>query len=399
MISFAMLFSGARPACTRAETGSGYVTHAEFSAKRRVAEQLQISLPLSHVYEALASAFDFNSYAALCAEHVFDIKRRSDFDLSVATASIARRMDELGVTDSPGLRVSSELAKIALDEGLDVVSIDSVIDWLLADLYERDEKPFSDKELDDDVDDALDDDGSNESSMSKFFLSSLENAAKRGNPKAHYALSLRQQSDTEDEPSGWHWYERQLQGEQLSGVALHWADSYRAAKEKEEDRVRHLREAARLRHPDACVDAAEEFQDPDFLKQVTGGDLRDPARASEIAYELGAFDLARQWCKIAAEAGDVDSIRWMIEEFDQDNLALCWKWVYFAQLLGTDLTEDDYRAVNDDGSDYDDEVGGPCYPEGTEGIELPPLDDSLDAIAHREAEALAAALQITAGSQ
>ncbi|MBP7623314.1 MAG: hypothetical protein KA763_05030 [Xanthomonadales bacterium] len=102
-----------------------------FSAQQRVAEQRGISLQRSHVYEALAAAFGFASYASLCADHVFDVGAPEGFDRARLTDCIARRLDQLGVSEAPRLQVASELATIVSDQHLRVVSIDGVIESLL----------------------------------------------------------------------------------------------------------------------------------------------------------------------------------------------------------------------------------------------------------------------------
>lgn len=366
-----------------------------FSAQQRVAERFGISLQRSHVYEALAAAFGFASYASLCADSVFDVGLPESLDSARTTERIAHRLELLGVSDTGHGQVASELAAIISDQNLNVVNIDRVIDSLLPESFQPDIDLDVRDEFDSEYDDPVDrirgqafDDGD----VSDFLRSGLVEAAKRGSPKAHYALSLILNSSGESQAGSSYWHDRQLQGEQLSGVELEWANAYRDADKQKDERLRHLREAARLGHPDACVDAAEEFQSPDFLKLAGGEQVRDPARASAVAAALGQVDQARHWCIIAAESGDIDAVRWMIETFDRDDLVRCWTWLHFAKLLGTDLTHSHYRLINEDGSDYDDDVGGPGYPVGTEGIELPPLDESQDVNAYRDAVAMATRL-------
>jgi hypothetical protein len=65
-------------------------------------------------------------------------------------------------------------------------------------------------------------------------------------------------------------------------------------------------------------------------------------------------------------------------KFLMDNLGL-------SQLVGTDLLADDYRAIHEDGSDYDDDVGGPLFVDGRDGVELEPIAAQDDAIARRMA--------------
>jgi len=114
----------------------------------------------------------------------------------------------------------------------------------------------------------------------------------------------------------------------------------------------------------------------------------DPLRVAEIADKMGRIHDVYDWLTTAAESGDIESMRRLIEEFDQDNLQRSWAWLYFAQLLGTDLTQDDYYAIHENGSEYDDDVGGPIFVDGQGGIRLASLSDDQDASARQLAQAL-----------
>jgi len=46
--------------------------------------------------------------------------------------------------------------------------------------------------------------------------------------------------------------------------------------------------------------------------------------------------------------------------------------MYLSQLLETDLSKDDFQAIHEDGSLCDDDVGGPMFVDGEQGIELRP---------------------------
>ena len=109
---------------------------------------------------------------------------------------------------------------------------------------------------------------------------------------------------------------------------------------------------------------------------------------AEIAESLGRIHDVHEWLTKAAEAGDTEAMRRLIEEFDQDDVQRCWSWVYLAQLLDTDLTRDDYYAIHEDGSHYDDDVGGPMYVDGRDGIKLPSLSDDQDALVRQTAKSL-----------
>ncbi len=360
-----------------------------FSAQQRVAERCGVSLQRSHVYESLAAAFGFASYASLCADAAFDIGPPGRLVAPRMTDSVARRLAELGFPDLLNRQVALELTAVVSDHGLRTVHIDRVIDSLVPGIYTQTALDEIEHETGERYDDAPanDDHLTEDWEASSFLGSGLEEAAKRGNPKAHYALALLLRTDEAPVGSSY-WHDRQMQGDQLSDVQLEWASAHRDTAEREATRLRHLCEAARLGHPDACVDAAAEFEDPAFLKTIGQATVRDPARASEVAAELGQLDQAGTWCAIAAQEGDIEAVRHMIDLFDRDDLLRRWTWVYFARLLGTDLTEDDYQLVNEDGSDYDDEVGGPGFPVGVEGVHLPVLDKQQEARALSEAHAM-----------
>ncbi|MNL82853.1 hypothetical protein D3C87_2103400 [compost metagenome] len=60
--------------------------------------------------------------------------------------------------------------------------------------------------------------------------------------------------------------------------------------------------------------------------------------------------------------------------------------MYLAGLLGIDLTEDDYVAIHENGSHYDDDVGGPMFVDGCNGVEFEPMSEAQDAAARRAAQ-------------
>ena len=86
-------------------------------------------------------------------------------------------------------------------------------------------------------------------------------------------------------------------------------------------------------------------------------------------------------------------MRELIEGYDRLNLQQCWTWFYLAELLGTDLSEDEYEAINENGSPYDDDVGGPVYVGGRDGVELEPIEYEQDAAARQVAAALYQAIE------
>lgn len=169
---------------------------------------------------------------------------------------------------------------------------------------------------------------------------------------------------------------------------MDWAHAHAKHLNREQSRQHHLLEAARPGHADARVAAAEEFEDATLLLLEKDAPLRDPSRAADVAASLGDVGRLEEWTRDAALRGDVSAMRTMIEGFDRRDLYRSWVWVYLARELGTDLTQDRYSLLNDDGSDYDDDVGGPAFPVGRDGVSLPSLSSEDDSDAREEAEGL-----------
>lgn len=81
-------------------------------------------------------------------------------------------------------------------------------------------------------------------------------------------------------------------------------------------------------------------------------------------------------------------MRELIENEHRGDALVCWTWHYLAKQYGADLTKGNYRAIHEDGSSYDDDVGGPLFVVGQDGVELPEASDEIKAQAKARAEAL-----------
>ena len=81
-----------------------------------------------------------------------------------------------------------------------------------------------------------------------------------------------------------------------------------------------------------------------------------PQAVAAIAKRLGRTADARHWLTLAAKSGDTDAMFQLIRRYDHGDLQRCWTWLYRAKLVGADLTRDAHYAVNEDGSDYDDQA-------------------------------------------
>jgi TPR repeat protein len=218
-------------------------------------------------------------------------------------------------------------------------------------------------------------------------LSELEGVAGKGNASAHYVLALYYSPDNGRGQGSEHWYNLEKQGRTLIGIEKEWADQFAKNLLHDEKYEFHLREASKLGNEDALLDLADKFGDPSFFEQVRSIN-HDPTRAANIAENLEHIAGLKHWLTIGAEKGHIWSIIRLIEDLDSHDLQRCWTWIYFAQMLGTDLAEDDYYAIHEDGSLYDDDIGGAMYVDGRDGINLAPLSEEQDSAARQKAQAL-----------
>ncbi len=365
-----------------------------FDAQQHLQTHAGTTFKRSHVYELLAAAFGFNSYASLCADHVFTHGSLASRHPAKHGESVGRRCLELDYPPEIALQLAQTLPAYLTEYDIGVIRIEDLVAYLR---YETDSVTDHDLyEFDDDVEDEEDTFepwSDRESIVSPILLEGLTAAAGKGNAHAHYALALihAPSDDLYDEPSAGseYWYTEERNGRLLTGVEKEWADEYAAILNRAEKYEHHLRAAGSLDHEAALLEMAEHFGDPAFFERLTPLSTRiDAAHAANVAEHLGLCKEAWQWRTMAAQQGNTEAMRELIEGDDRLNLQQCWTWFYLAELLGTDLSKDEYRAINEDGSDYDDDVGGPAYVGGQGGVELEPINADLEAIARRDAVTL-----------
>jgi TPR repeat protein len=358
-----------------------------YSAQQHLEANTGARYKRAHIYELLAASFGFNSYASLCADAVFteaSITSRRAFSNTVV---VQNRCIEIGYSPDVAKAASVVLPGFLTEHEIGVIRIADLVAHL------RSESEVDSDSEDDEFEDreSVADDrwASTEDLVSPTLLDGLDGAAGKRNPLAHYALALIYAPSDEDDGEtvgSEHWYQQAQSGRVLSGVEKEWADAYAANLARSEKYEYHLREAARLGHQDALLDLADQFDDPAFFEQAGDQVNSDPALVADIAERLGRPHDARKWLTAAAEAGDSEAMRQLIEEYDRDDLLRCWTWVYLAELVGADLTKDEYQAIHENGDPYDDDVGGNAFVDGRSGIELAPISAELEADARRTAQ-------------
>ncbi|WP_018988352.1 hypothetical protein [Aromatoleum toluclasticum] len=343
----------------------------------------------THIYELLAASFGFRSYAALCATAVFTEQSLYDRRTAGHSDRVRNRCLELGYSTVAATTVASELPAGLEDRQIGVIGINSLIGYLKDELGRG-------SWIDDEDDTSATEvrwRSSSDMLASPLMLDGLNAAASGGNAGAHYALALIHDPSEDDLDSlgvgSDYWYNQSKSGRVLTGVEKEWADAYARRLDSERQYVSHLREAAKRGHQDALLELAERFGDPTFFEQQGGPVKAAPDRIARIAERLDRTLDAKRWLTEAATSGDIEAMRRLIDEYDREDLVRCWTWVFLAELLGEDLTEDQNEAIHEDGSSYDDDRGGPMFVGVRRaGVELEPINAAEEAIARLAADEL-----------
>lgn len=369
------------------------VKELAYAAQQHIQTSTASIFKRAHIYELLATSFGYNSYAALTAESVFtDLPPTCR--VSLHGEQIQRRCLEIGYLPETAKAVATALPAFLLEREIGVIKFaDLIAHWRL----ESAGHEWYDDEGEDTREDALEAvPSSSDARESTILIDGLNAAAIKGNGHAHYALALVHAPADADDAQGTgseYWYNQALSGRVLDGIEKEWADAHAATLSSAEKYAHHLREAARLGSQQALLDLAEQFGDPAFFEQDRVDPDVDASAVARIAERMGREEDARRWLTIAAESGNTGAMRELIEEYDGRDPIRCWTWLYLAELMGVDLAKDEHYAINEDGSPYDDDVGGPAFVAGQDGVQLDPLDPKKDAMARKAAQALWAKMQ------
>lgn len=331
------------------------------TSQRHLSSLLKIPVGRAHVYELIAAAYGYRTATSLWSQAVFTF---SDISPSIPINSVflGERAVELGYAIYTANEISNSLSTALLAEKLRAIKICDLISVLRDESWE------------------IESDGA--------LLAGLESAAARGNADAHYAIALLNDPEVDETQSSEHWYLSAMQGAVLTGAPKEWADNYAEKLVRDEKYSFHLKEAARLGNPLAKLDAADRFDDTTFFDDNLYPADVDPVQAADLAIRLGRPKNAHSWLTISAEQGHIESMRELIEAYDTSDLLKCWTWIYLAKRYGIDLTQDDYQAIHEDGSDYDDDQGGAMFADGTDGINLDKITAKQDALAQEKAHEL-----------
>lgn len=360
----------------------------------------------THFYELLAASFGYKSNAAFSTDSVL-CNRIPRAPLAELTPDLMGRVVQLGYPQSNIEAIAKCVVDQARANHVSFIGLSKLMEIFRPDPLLDDEDDWeSDIEDDEDDDDEFDFPSKHGILMQKNLLltsellkESLEQSAFAGNSLAHFAIAeinrcTRPNSYLSDEARN---------GRILNSVEQGWVDGYENSLAQFKKFRTHLRQAALGGIHDAAREYIALFSEEHALDMAAVGESAveaktisyhaDPLREMEtlrIAAKNGSFkaieSLANKgelWAiEKLAETGNIDAI-WDLAQMEmQSDLIKAWSWVYVAKMLGTDFTKSSLRAYHEggdhDGQAYDDDVGGPLYVAGDEGVDLTPLEPKQD---------------------
>ncbi|MCE9951074.1 hypothetical protein LZ618_03015 [Aeromonas allosaccharophila] len=374
--------------------------------RQQLADSSALSLKTSHLYELIAAAFGYRSYAALQAEAI--VLHQTPWPCQPDLALLEQRGRELALPQPQTISlligqhlqlagvVSIQVEDLCLTGQGDWDDDDTWEDGWLDDEAEDDDAqlqspPSSTTPLDAAQALLAQLDAYHQPPVALQALQQLEAFAERGHPQVHWWLAQRlgdaeEYLDNTDVPSGY-WYRKQQEGMVLSGPELEFANGFAAMLEEQQRWLHHTLKAAQGGIVEARYALAKARLDSGIFDTDPAA-VSDPAAIAELAMECDTPEAAHQWLTHAALRGDTQAMRTLIKWYDNHNLYQSWIWLRLAQLLGNDFTQDHFWAIHEDGSFYDDDVGGPIDVDGEAGIKLPPLAPELASKAEEEAQRL-----------
>lgn len=341
------------------------------------------SLKRSHVHELLAAAVGYPTYAAFQHDATWCDVPFSLTGIKPDLGAMRARCRELGLLADEGERIVEGLPLFLHDSGHAPVRFDALIAAVEGHEDDPDWHEWVWIHVVEPTHGAM---GLNFEHQ-RLLLEGLDAAAQRRAPAANLAIAKLLESEAmlfSDEE------ERMRRQVKREGT---WASPFVSFVDVEANRLRgeakhrhHLLAAARGGDIRALMETAERYGDPAVLERAPSDEM-DPMSMVEIAGEHGDIEKVRYWLTVAAREGDIGAMRELILGHDEP-IELAWVWMHLSRLLEHDLSKDRYEAINEDGTPYDDDLGGPAYVGGDEGIDLNPLPSDADATARQTARQL-----------
>ena len=207
-------------------------------------------------------------------------------------------------------------------------------------------------------------------------------------------------------------YEESLKGRVLNAAEQGWADNYLVQKPRHKLYKEYLRSAAESGVRQAALEYGIVFEQREFIALAER--LEGDVDTLQMAHASTTEQAKNFWLRKAAEEGSLRALEtlayqgdaWAEDRFakyagsywlrrfaeralENGDALRAWTWQYVALSDHCDLTHSTLRARHSEGSNagqlYDDDVGGPMYVDGDEGLELPELTTEQ----HSEAKSIA----------
>lgn len=358
------------------------------------------SLTRSQVHELLAAAAGFSTHAAFHYQAAWCDVAWRDTGLVADEGRIIQRCLQFGISPEEAKRVAPCLTNFLEASGYAPVRFDEIIAALASDeeewmeIDER-ESPVVDTWIPTILSSRILQDFDALRGELPLLLEGLEAAAARGVPAAHLATAyvLDAYGDLSEEDGDRFGRELRRRG-QWSTEPVSFAeiadgvDSFIQVVAKHRY---HLLEAARGKDRRALFLTAERYGDPGVLELEPSDDM-DAYEMADLADANGRPELAHQWLAVRARSGDLSAMRTLIENHNETPFR-AWVWIHLSRMLGRDLSQDRFEAIDEYGGPYDDDVGGPAYVGGEDGIELVPLAADENRRAEEEAAQLFAVIE------
>jgi len=339
-----------------------------------------MSLKRSHVHELLAAAVGYPTHAAFQHDAIWCDVPFSLTGIDPDPGAMRARSRELGLLADEGERVVDGLPLFLREAGYAPLRFDA----LIAAVEGREDDPDWHGWVWTHVVEPTHGTLGHYFEHQRLLLEGLEAAAQRGVPAAHLAIAKLLESEAElfnDEEGR---VRRQVSREGTwTSPFVSFVDVEANELRVEEKHRHHLLASARGGDIRALVETAERYGDPAVLDRAPSDEM-DPMSMVDIAGEHGDREKLRYWLTVAAQEGDTGAMRELILDHDEpDDQA--WVWMHLSRLLDHDLSQDRYEAISEDGTPYDDDIGGAAYVGGDEGIALDPLPSDADTAARRAA--------------
>ncbi|WP_353088950.1 hypothetical protein [Stenotrophomonas sepilia] len=358
------------------------------------------SLTRSQVHELLAAAAGFSTHAAFHHQAAWCDVAWRDTGLVADEGRIIQRCLQFGISPEEAKRVAPCLANFLEASGYAPVRFDEIIAALASDeeewmeIDER-ESPVVDTWISTILSSRILQDFDALRGELPLLLEGLEAAAARGVPAAHLATAyvLDAYGDLSEEDGDRFGRELRRRGqwstEPVSFAEI--ADGVDSFIQLVTKHRYHLLEAARGKDRRALLLTAERYGDPGVLELEPSDDM-DAYEMADLADANGRPELAHQWLAVRARSGDLSAMRTLIENHNETPFR-AWVWIHLSRMLGRDLSQDRFEAIDEYGGPYDDDVGGPAYVGGEDGIELVPLAADENRRAEEEAAQLFAVIE------